>query len=372
MKKRCFILYVLSAAFFCLLFLCSKKQEDVTEKKEEAVADYYSYTIKHFKKNVNWSPDDSIWKTVSLNLKIGKGAWMETGAKSYAALEGTLGDVVILGERSKVRLILEELAQYEKSGTAIVRGMKLLKGLARFSVKKNNSGFIVETPTARVKVKGTRFTVSYNEKKMETDVYVEEGSVEVEDRKKPGKVIKIGENEKAVGIGTGGAKKCPTDSQDKKFLEKEIPLELESLQQTRSIEEEKKIHRRLGKEIEPMRGRETAKEKARSLQALQKEREKSQKTMDSVRVKYAEDKKKEYDGHDKYKKEQIAEIDSAKIDARKVLDEERKKSKQEAESARSSLDAEREKFRKSTSPERRLDTSSSDDAFDELKRRKEK
>ena len=146
-----------------------------------------------FKNNASWSEKDALWLPLALNLSITKGSWVETGERSYAALNGSLGDMVALGERTKLRLDITELSQY--AGIPLTRGIRFIKGMARFVIAKNKGGFIVETPSAKIKVKGTIFSIVYMEETKSTDVRVEEGTVDIEDLKVPGRNFTLSQHQ---------------------------------------------------------------------------------------------------------------------------------------------------------------------------------
>ena len=161
----------------------------------------YSYIVSVFRSNVSWSPDNEQWRPVAQGQVIGRGAYVETGLASAATLAGSLGDIVMMGERAKARLLVEELEKHTGASLA-VRGVTLLKGVARFAVAKHQGGFVVETPSAFVRVKGTEFAVAYDEKNGTTDVVVREGEVDVQDKNVTQKSYPVDKGHALTGVGT--------------------------------------------------------------------------------------------------------------------------------------------------------------------------
>jgi hypothetical protein len=221
-----------------LLFLgCARKKTEPETKAAPApnvavsnqIAAGYSYTVTNLRNNVSWSTDDSSWQQAGKGITLPAGAYIETGNRSMALLTGSIGDMVVLGERSKVRLSLEDLSRYASSGTGAVRGLRLIKGLATFDIRKSLVGFFVETPTATVKVKGTNFSVSYDEKSLRTNVKVFQGEVTVEDKKHSGSPeLVLDPKEKAEDIGSAepSSKKTMSENEIHEFI---TPAEMDSI-----------------------------------------------------------------------------------------------------------------------------------------------
>jgi hypothetical protein len=180
--KRLLLFVLLSIAAFALF--CSKNEVNKETKvpapeptrKTETMG--IMYTAVFSRGNVSWSPDDNAWNKLEQNMKLNQGCFVETGRKSCATLNGNIGDVIMMDEQVKIRLTLEELMQQGKKSSLAMRGIQLLQGLAKFDVQKGNGKFIVETPSARINVKGTIFTVNVDSTG-KTDVVVIEGSVSV-------------------------------------------------------------------------------------------------------------------------------------------------------------------------------------------------
>jgi hypothetical protein len=207
---------VLFLLVICLVLLsCSGKKEEGPSRKagngpkiinDSTVVPQSSlqYHLLNFRNNVTWSSNDSAWESVHKGLLLDAGSMIETGRRSMALLEGSLGDMVMMGERSKVKLTIKELSKYAPSGNLILRGLSLLNGSIALNIKKLAGGFIIETPSARLKVKGTNFTVSFNEKTKKTNLKVLEGTVAILDPKNSESPdILISRQEKVDGIGYG-------------------------------------------------------------------------------------------------------------------------------------------------------------------------
>lgn len=136
-----------------------------------------TYTAAVVKGNVTWSSNDSLWNRVENKMVLLYGCFVETGKKSATMLLGSLDDVVQMSEQAKVQLTIEELRKQGERSSLALRGIRLLRGKAKFDVKSGGK-FIVETPTVRVDVKGTVFIVDVDSTG-KTDVAVIEGVVNV-------------------------------------------------------------------------------------------------------------------------------------------------------------------------------------------------
>lgn len=158
------------------------KTEGKTDTTTDTDTESVFYTAVSVRGNAAWSPDDTRWEMLAMNARLEHGWYVETGVGSYATLNGSLGDAVMMGEKAKVRLSLEELRKCGRRSCLALRGVEMLRGLARFDVRRQGGDFLVETPTATVKVKGTVFTVNVDSTG-NTDVAVVEGVVEVIDRR---------------------------------------------------------------------------------------------------------------------------------------------------------------------------------------------
>jgi len=385
------------AVMMMMLLSCSKKKEEgkqqpepvsEPEMKTEAV---YSYKVVSFEKNVNWSPDENSWAPVSMNMILAKESFVETGESSLLMLEGTLGDRVMLGERSKARLTIEDLSQYAGGGTGDIRGLRIMKGIAFFNIKSLLGGFLVETPTAIVKVKGTSFSVRFNEKKGTTDVDVFEGEVVIDVKRKGkgagSKVPEMAET-KSVTLTRGETVNGITR---KSLPKKQTLSEDEIIKRSRPLitfptpEEAEKTRKILNKKSKVLRGVETQAEKQRAVKELEAERKKSEKALsderkksqkamsderlksqkamsdekiktekefDNTRSGYEKDKQQEAQDYEKHKKASEADLNKSKAESKKAFEEERMK------------------LKKDNSDTSGLKGGNSDDAFDEMKRRK--
>jgi FecR protein len=337
---------------------CEKKKVETKEASvpETAKTADYSYTVSAFKGNVSWSPDDETWQPVKFGLGIAKGGYAETGETSAATLSGTLGDIVMLGEKAKVQLLIEKLEKQASGGSLAVRGVALLKGMARFAITKGIGTFVVETPSAHIKVKGTDFIVTYNEKSGGTDVRVKEGSVAVDDKKQPGKTFSLSKGQALLGGGTASPVERPMTTKDSAVF-KELQTIGQSNTPTQSslAETPEAIRARLAAESREGAGKTTAPERAAAQASVDKERAVSQRNIDSVKAGYQAASQAEKDTFANRKAAATAVIDSTK------------------ERAQSALDAERARFREATSSvpgQNGEQGGASDGAFDELNKRK--
>jgi hypothetical protein len=331
-----------------LIIGCGSKKTDAPQQLPAAPADYF-YSVASFKNNVSWSMDNAVWQPVAPKLNIQKGAYIETGSSSGAALAGSLGDIVMLGERTKVRLLIEELIKQSGGQTLAMRSISLIKGIAQFAVAKHKGEFYVETPSAKINVRGTTFTVSFHEETKATDVVVREGVVEVKDLTQPHADYSVDAGQLLTGIGTPSPIQRPvtradsaafafvspddrigptgpvsrpamSDSQARKVLENDSRSALPSVDSGRT---------------------------ASAAASPDNEQKQSQKALDSVRASHAAAAQAERD---------TFAASKARMD--KAVDSERS-------SDRSALDKEREKFRKDAGGA----TGKADDAFDELEKR---
>ena len=147
------------------------------------------YTAMVVKGNVSWSSDDSLWNRLETKMPLQYGSFVETGKKSATTLIGSIGDVVQMSEQAKVQLTIEELLKQGERSSLAMRGIRLLLGKARFEIKQGGK-FMVETPSARIDVKGTIFVVDVDSTG-KTDVAVIEGVVNVVPLKDPSQVKEL-------------------------------------------------------------------------------------------------------------------------------------------------------------------------------------
>lgn len=203
---------------------CGKRGHDQEPVRKMIVTNYkedYSYIIDNVHNNVSWSSDDSIWRPCTRGMTLQAGWYIESGKHSCAILKGIRGDLVILGERSKIKLVLEELSRYSHEKTG-VRGFTLFNGLVTLTVNKIGSRFIVETPTAIAQVKGTQFTVHFDELTNASDVSVLNGQVVVINKKHPESepvLVSGGEKSEQIGIEGTLAKRKMTKVEHESFID---------------------------------------------------------------------------------------------------------------------------------------------------------
>jgi hypothetical protein len=360
-KKSVFVYIMLSC---CIFLCCDRKKNDApvpAGNTQSTVLEEYSYKVTSVKSNVAWSKDDAYWQTALVGLTLDKGTIVETGLASGATLSGTLGDMLMLGERAKVRLVVEELASKQPSSLA-VRGVKLIKGIVQFAVAPHKGTFIVETPSARIKVKGTKFVVSFDEKNGLTDVRVQEGIVDVQDNKNRDTVYTLACGEALVNVGNVPVKRKMTnaDSVVLKLVEPQAASPAqgngEDVSHASGVSApyagNKETRKRLEEESQKNSGKETQAEFKRSSGASDSERAVSKHSADSVRSEYKASVKAEKDTFTARKATAVHTIDSTK------------------RAAQSALDAEREKYKEATGNVKSSSGQSSDDAFDELQKRK--
>jgi len=273
-------------------------------------------------------------------LKISSGSWVETGSKSFAVLNGDIGDVVMLGERAKVCLSLHSLLNH--TGNPIQRGVRLLKGIAHFNVKKGDSTFLVETPSAIITVKGTSFLVSYSEDENSTDVQVENGEVEVVEIKDANEAnrITLSAYEVGSGFGTQSINKRNFDKQDS-AISTEFKEMLQEMHERKIDNEVSRKPDSIKKNLENEILRHTGSSDSNSANANvpEGERNTGSNGLRQEKEHYQQEKQAILEDHEEYKAEKKAELEK------------------ERERARSSLE-DRESGR-------------SRSAFDELKKRKE-
>ncbi|MGB7567108.1 MAG: FecR family protein [Chitinivibrionales bacterium] len=313
----------------------------------------YSYIVSTFKRNVNWSSNDETWQPVTTGLGIAKGSFVETGEVSAAGLNGTLGDIVMLGEKAKVQLLIEKLEKQADGSSLALRGVSLLKGMARFTVTKGIGSFVVETPSARVKVKGTDFVVTIDEKFGGTDVSVREGLVDVEDKKKTRKTFSLSKGQTLLGAGTAKPmQRAMTTKENDVFKTLQLSESNQGAMPSETKETPEEIKQRLNNQSKGISGKETQMEHTKSQAALENERAVSQHKIDTIRAGYHAATQADKDTFSARKAKAVQTIDSTK------------------NAAQSALDAEREKFKDATAGVKSSSSQSSDDAFDELHNRK--
>jgi hypothetical protein len=333
-----------------LLFACEKKsQETVRKPVTETIAIDYSYNVSAFKRNVNWSTNDETWQPVTVGLGIPKGSLVETGEASAATLNGTLGDIVMLGERAKVELLIEKLQKQADGRSLAMRGVSLLRGTVRFTIAKGIGTFIVQTPSARVNVKGTDFIVTYDEKSGSTDVRVREGSVVVDDKKNLQKTYSLSKGQTLVGAGTEHPVQRVMTPKETAVFE-EFVSSGQSEQPKTPKETPEAIHSRPTTESHSVSSTGIDTERVNSQTAVDNERTTSQQKIDSVRTDYYTKTQAEKDTFANRKAVAQATVDSTKS------------------AAQSALDAERAKFKKATGSLKSPSGGSADDLFDELDR----
>lgn len=341
-------------ALCLLLFACEKKKQEINKVAVSGSIKTidYSYTVSAFKRNVSWSANDETWQPVTAGLGIAKGGFVETGEASAATLNGTLGDIVMLGERAKVELLIEKLEKQADGSSLVMRGVSLIKGTVRFTIAKGIGAFIVQTPSARVRVKGTDFIVSYDEKSGSTDVRVREGAVDVDDKKESRKTYSLSKGQTLVGAGTALPVQRDMTPKEKAVFE-DFVSSGQSVQTTTPKETPEAIRSRLNTESNAVSGKETNTGQANNTQAaLDNERTSSQHKIDSVQTDYQNKAQAEKDTFANRTTVAQAVVDSTKS------------------AAQSALEAERAKFKATTGSLKSHSGGTADDAFDELEKRK--
>ena len=379
MKSKIFLCLFGIAAIFSLNLMCDKQQK--SEKTQQAgsstMADVkvatngsYSYSVSVFRRNASWSKDDLNYASVSNGLVIDKGAWTETGELSSMTLQGSLGDVVMMGERVKVRLLVDELLDKSSGKTLAMRGLQLARGVARFSIHKDPAGFMVQTPSAIVKVKGTQFVVSCDEKTGKTDVLVQEGVVEVQDKNHPENVVTLtgGEFLSAVGGESAPVKKKMAKAEYTIFRQ----FDNDSEQIVTTLDTTDHSSQATRAKLEKVNVRNSSPlisdARANAQESLDSERLKAVKAIDSVRENYKEAVAQEKKNFEQYKDSETEKVANTRESSNAALEKERTSYQTKVDTVGAGLDAERQKYRKAT--EGSTTQSNSSDAFDELNRRR--
>jgi len=310
---------IVAMALLLLGMSCGRKNET-----KEALAVVQAYTVASYRNNASWSPDDSLWRPLSPELRISSGSWVETGSKSFAVLNGDIGDVVMLGERAKVCLSLQSLLNH--TGNPIQRGVRLLKGIAHFNVEKSNSTFLVETPSAKIKVKGTSFLVSYSEEENSTDVHVENGEVEVVEiaDANEGQTLTLSANEAGSGFGTENISKRNFDQQDS-TLSIEFKEMLREMQERKMSDGPARQPDEIKKNLEhEMLQRSTSIDSnTASANAPEGTRNTGMNALQQEKQNYQQEKQVILEDHEEYKEEKKAELEAERDKARANLDDER-------------------------------------------------
>lgn len=351
--KSIFCVGIAVAVFF---FACEKKQVATIQPSVSATLQTrdYSYIVSAFKRNVSWSMSGETWQPVTVGLGIAKGGFVETGEVSAATLSGTLGDIVMLGEKAKIELLAEKLLKQTDGSSLAQRGVSILNGTARFTIAKGIGTFMVQTPSARVKVKGTDFLVTYNEKSKATDVRVLEGAVDIDDKKQASKTYVLSKGQALLGVGTATPVQRSMSQQDSAFFMDAVFADQGREEQMQRVSEEtpEEVRSRLSATANAITGKEITVEQLKSEARIENERAASQGKIDSVRTDYQAKAQAEKDTFANRKAEAQTAIDDTKS------------------TAQSALDAQRAKFKAATGLQKSQFGGKSQDAFDELKKRK--
>lgn len=146
-------------------------------------------------------------KKVKRGTRIYHDDKLSTGKKSLVAF-------VFLDDKSLVRVRQNSIFKVkgEREQNNIAKNIVMEIGDVFASVAKQKGRFRVESPTSVASVKGTEFSVEFNNGISTT--YVFEGSVEVSS-KKGGKSETLGEGEKASADGDGNLNKSAMTEADK-------------------------------------------------------------------------------------------------------------------------------------------------------------
>jgi hypothetical protein len=164
-----------------------REEQQVREQEEKAVS-LISGTVKLFKGKVDLIRDEKISEIAS-GLTVRPGDTIRTGSDSTIKLE-SLDGVVQIGEETTLKFIdlkakppppPEEISK-ENLGT-IEKKIELLVGKIRIWLKKFKGRYEVRTPVAVLGVRGTDFVVEHDPATNITTIYLNEGTLEVQNTK---------------------------------------------------------------------------------------------------------------------------------------------------------------------------------------------
>lgn len=157
------------------------KNENALENTESLVED--SQEAEEFSKDsvkvslilgkAEYSEFGKRWKKLNMGMILKQGTIVRTKNGSTVELKTTVGDIIHLAPQTVFKL--------ETGKDTTVKKFKLLMGKVWANVKKlnNKTRFMIKTPTAVAGVRGTVFTLVFNEKEGTTSLYVSEGEVAI-------------------------------------------------------------------------------------------------------------------------------------------------------------------------------------------------
>jgi hypothetical protein len=374
----------LSTLLVCHCTDQSKRTEQqtssTTEQQQDTKNSIAIYTAAFIKGNVSWSADDNQWNRLDMQMSVSQGNYVETGKKSGATLQGSIGDIVQMGEQAKVQLSTEELQKQGERISLAMRAVRLFHGKAKFSVEKGKGTFTVETPSVRVQVKGTTFTVNVDSTG-NTDVAVIEGAVNVISLKdtsnvkelKPGYVLR----------GSGDNPTIETLITNDTIIPFEETIDNDSIQNSEKNSTEKNIIDKaaaidtaaIKKRLTPTSGYHSKATEQAGIIAAQKidqERQTVEQKMENEKSDFSDKKDAIETEHAAMKEAAEKAPDQAREKTEEKLDNERGTSDAAMDRAREEVLKKMQKERATTKSEPTMTGGSkaSDDAFDELRRRR--
>lgn len=366
-----------------LFSLCSKKKTDATSSATQKIqsASAAVYTALVVKGNVAWSSDDSRWEKLEVQKSVAQGSYVETGKNSGTTLQGSIGDLVQMGEQAKVQLLTDELLQKGERVSLAVRAVRLFRGKAKFSVGKGKGKFTVETPSVRVQVKGTVFTV-FVDSTGKTEVAVIEGAVDVIQLSDTSKTKELKPGEVLRGSGDNPTIETLITNDTIVSFDEET-IETEDLQQSVETNNNKIITEKtasvetaaIKKRLTPTPGYHSEATEQAGIIAAQKIAQERQAVEQNIEKQKSEfiDKKEAIETEHAAMKAAAEQVpEKAREKAAENLDNERAKSDNSMNRTREEVLKKMQKERASTNEPSKISGGSknSEDAFDELKRRR--
>jgi hypothetical protein len=160
----------------CLIQMACNKKSEV---QDSIPLENRGYAVSFISGTVEFSDSPAgPWAPLSKGDTLHGGQCLRTGYESSALLKGNFGDQVFLMELCRVVLDPVFLREFAGAGEK-VRGVEVLSGKTWLSVAKGHGTFLGKTPGALARVKGTRFSLAYNEVTKSTQVVLEDGAVAV-------------------------------------------------------------------------------------------------------------------------------------------------------------------------------------------------
>jgi len=159
-----------------------EQQKATEEQKEEA--ETKKATISYMRGDVEVLQPDGSWKKITSDTEIKKGDRIRTKADSYAIVAFSDGSRIYLGPNSSVNF----------SALEFKRELQLLEGKLRIVISKfERFKFKVRTPVAVTAPRGTDFIVEHDSAKSISTIYLNEGTLDVENIKGEKFVLNAGE-----------------------------------------------------------------------------------------------------------------------------------------------------------------------------------